>query len=119
MNLLKKLLHYTTQLLVNSLDSKLKNQESSLEDSFTSFYIWELSLSIHVWEWGPSFEFLDPGIHPQFLIKQFNSWIQNNNKTFWLIVGTYKSIAKTQFHCLSPTTGATGSAGRAFSLWKL
>lgn len=66
MNLLKKLLHYTTQLLVNSLDSKLKNQESSLEDSFTSFYIWELSLSIHVWEWGPSFEFLDPGIHPQF-----------------------------------------------------
>lgn len=67
MNLLKKLLHYTTQLLVNSLDSKLKNQESSLEDSFTSFYIWELSLSIHVWEWRPSFEFLDPGIHPQFL----------------------------------------------------
>ena len=34
MNLLKKLFHYTTQLSVNSIDSKLKNQESSLEDSF-------------------------------------------------------------------------------------
>lgn len=66
MNLLKKLFHYTTQLSVNSLDSKLKNQAWRIH-SDTSFYIWELSLSIHVWEWGPSFEFLDPGIHPQFL----------------------------------------------------
>ena len=65
MNLVKKTppLHHSTV----GEQSWLQTQESSLEDSFTSFYIRELSLSIYVWEWGPSFEFLDPGIHPQFL----------------------------------------------------